>query len=467
VDLAVTLAALEREIRPDTLRKIQDLIREAADHQLSRINPLRFGSEQGIPEREAIGAFVRATDVGLFDMTWSVLCPMCSGVLLKTGTLGSITEDSYECALCAISSAPVLDENVEVTFTISPRIRKVAAHNPDTLSFWDFAQQVSWSSGVELPSDASGLMGGAVLDTVVLPGHENQHRQITIETGRSVIFDLVSHSAQILNASGTRRETVKKVRFEIIDEHLRRVAIDMRPGPVELQLRNATSRRALPIVLRLDSSFEDLVRRRVPILTAKRLLTDQTFRDVYRTDFLTIDQRFKITSLTFLFTDLKGSTELYERIGDLAAYDLIQAHFRILEDIVKDRSGSIVKTIGDSVMATFPSPIEALRAALDMRKAMDDLNLRKHRDDIILKIGLHVGPCLAVYVNERQDYFGQTVNIASRLQGLAKPLSILTTETLVADEACAGLIEEERLSVKHERSALRGIHDTLATYEIT
>jgi class 3 adenylate cyclase len=74
--------------------------------------------------------------------------------------------------------------------------------------------------------------------------------------------------------------------------------------------------------------------RRKPFLTAKRLLTNQTFRDIYRTETLDIDQRLKITSLTFLFTDLRGSTAMYERVGDLNAYDLVKAHFRVLHDIV-------------------------------------------------------------------------------------------------------------------------------------
>jgi class 3 adenylate cyclase len=93
--------------------------------------------------------------------------------------------------------------------------------------------------------------------------------------------------------------------------------------------------------------------------TAKRLFTNQTFRDLYRTDTLTVDQRLKISSLTVLFTDLKASTELYERVGDLAAYDLVRKHFRVLSDVVRAQSGAVVKTIGDAVMATFPDSVSA------------------------------------------------------------------------------------------------------------
>src|SRR5204862_1352245 len=180
-----------------------------------------------------------------------------------------------------------------------------------------------------------------------------------------------------------------------------------------------------------NDAMHHFIGRRRPFLTGKRLLTNQTFRDIYHTDTLAIDQRLRITSLTFLFTDLKGSTELYERVGDLVAFDLVQTHFNVLHEIVAEEAGAVVKTIGDAVMATFPTPDRALAAALRMREAMDELNRRGNTGELLLKIGIHEGPCLAVNLNERQDYFGQTVNIASRVQGLAGTRSILTTAPVV------------------------------------
>src|SRR5262249_16917099 len=147
----------------------------------------------------------------------------------------------------------------------------------------------------------------------------------------------------------------------------------------------------------VNDALNELIGKRRPFLTAKRMLSNQTFRDIYRTDTLDVDQRLKITSLTFLFTDLKGSTELYERVGDLAAFDLVREHFRPLNEIVAAEGGAVVKTIGDAVMATFPTPDRGLAAAFRMREAMRRLN-ESHggRDDLVLKIGIHEGPCLAV-----------------------------------------------------------------------
>ena len=80
----------------------------------------------------------------------------------------------------------------------------------------------------------------------------------------------------------------------------------------------------------------------------------------------------------------------------------------------------MVKTIGDAVMATFPAPDRALAAALRMREAIGGVGSETRHEDLLLKIGIHEGPCLAVMLNDRLDYFGQTVNIAARVQGLAR-----------------------------------------------
>ena len=143
------------------------------------------------------------------------------------------------------------------------------------------------------------------------------------------------------------------------------------------------------------------------------------FPRLYRTDTLDIDQRLKITSLTFLFTDLKGSTELYERVGDLVAFDLVREHF---QRAARDRRGGGRRGGQDHRRRRDGDvPDAGPRARRGAAHARGDARLNDERgdEDLLLKIGIHEGPCLAVMLNDRQDYFGQTVNIASRVQGLA------------------------------------------------
>ena len=194
---------------------------------------------------------------------------------------------------------------------------------------------------------------------------------------------------------------------------------------------------------------------------------EQSFpRDIYRTDTLAIGQRLKILSLTFLFSDLKGSTELYARVGDLVAFDLVGEHFRLLQEIISSEKGAVVKTIGDAVMATFETPDRAIAAAIRMREATSDLGAQRQHQSLHLKIGIHEGSCLAVTLNDQQDYFGQTVNIASRVQGLAASRAIVVTEQVVENTQASMLLESTGLKPTLRRATLSGIADEMSVYEI-
>jgi class 3 adenylate cyclase len=281
-----------------------------------------------------------------------------------------------------------------------------------------------------------------------------------------IVFEPVTHSAQFLDVGGepTRERQQLSVVFNRL--HAPTGTVAMRPGPLRLTLDNQTDIRVLPAVWIAGDALHELLGKRKPILTAKRILTNQTFRDVYKADNLNIDQRLKITSLTFLFTDLKGSTALYERVGDLAAFDLVRAHFHALLDIIASEGGAVVKTIGDAVMATFVTPEQGLAAALRMRDAMDALNDQRGTKDLVLKIGIHEGPCLAVMLNERQDYFGQTVNIAARVQGLSVSQAIHVTGPIIETPAVAAMLDKASIAPIRKHAALRGIADKVVVFEI-
>ena len=103
----------------------------APDHQLCRINPLAFAARHGLDEEQSIAAFLHGSRIGMFDMAWNVLCPGCGGVLDSNASLKTVQKEKYACSLCADSYAPTLDEMVDVTFTVSPRLRRIGAHNPD------------------------------------------------------------------------------------------------------------------------------------------------------------------------------------------------------------------------------------------------------------------------------------------------------------------------------------------------
>ncbi|SCX85708.1 adenylate/guanylate cyclase domain-containing protein [Microvirga guangxiensis] len=460
------LAVLQQSADRTIVDHIERLIRDAPDHELNRINVLAFAAKHGLDEEASIAAFLHAARIGLFEMSWNVLCPGCGGVLNEGTSLKSLNQEEYSCALCAAGYEPTLDEMVEVTFTISPRIRKIAAHEPDKLPMHEYLRQIFWSSGVDLPDNFEQLLDEIVLDAVELPPGERVILSLQLPANFVIVFDPVTHAAQYIGVQGEPTRERQNLSLILNELHAENSTLKMHPGPLRLQLENHTKRRTLPAVWIADDKLHGLMEHRRPFLTAKRLLTNQTFRDIYRTETLDIDQRLKITSLTFLFTDLKGSTELYERVGDLVAYDLVREHFRVLNEIVASEAGAVVKTIGDAVMATFPTPDHAVSAALRMREAMRMLNKERGKEDLLLKIGIHEGPCLAVMLNERQDYFGQTVNIASRVQNLAMSHSIYATDSVVENPEAQEIIETQGIRPNLQKTTLRGINNEFFVYEI-
>jgi class 3 adenylate cyclase len=450
----------------DAVAAMEALVRSAPDHELCRVNVLDFAAKRGLNEERVIAAFLHAARVGIFELSWNVLCPGCGGVLDATATLRNVHKENYECALCAAGYEPTLDEMVEVTFTVSPQVRRIAAHDPNTLSIWDYYRQIFWSSGVDLPATFDQLIDEITIDAVELPPGERAQISLQLPAEFVIVFEPVTHAAQFLDVKGEPTRERQALMLTYNKVRAPTGTMELRPGPLRLSLDNRTDVRVLPSVWIAGDMLHDLLGKRKPFLTANRLLSNQTFRDIYRTDTLDVDQGLKITSLTFLFTDLKGSTGLYERVGDLVAYDLVRAHFRLLHEIVASEAGAVVKTIGDAVMATFPTPDRALAAALRMRNAMPGIKDSSGTEELLLKIGIHEGPCLAVTLNDRLDYFGQTVNIAARVQGLAMSSSIFATGSVVQHPISSKLLVTEGLTPEAQRAALRGIADEVTVYEI-
>jgi class 3 adenylate cyclase len=138
---------------------------------------------------------------------------------------------------------------------------------------------------------------------------------------------------------------------------------------------------------------------------------------------------------------------------------LVREHFAWLAGIVREHEGAIVKTIGDAVMAAFHDPLLGLRAAIAMQGRISAFN-EASRTPVVLKLGLHEGPCIAVTLNDRLDYFGSTVNLAARLQGESRGSDIVLSDSLAAGGGADALMAP--LAPERETARLRGIAEPVA-----
>ena len=143
---------------------------------------------------------------------------------------------------------------------------------------------------------------------------------------------------------------------------------------------------------------------------------------------LSLDQSLCVEGVTIMFSDITDSTRMYTRVGDTRALTAVKEHFEVVFAAVASHRGRVVKTIGDAVMATFLTPEDGLAAATKSILELDDLNKVRPADrPLFLKIGIHTGTCLAVALNGVNDLFGQTVNVAARVQGLAQSSEVIVT----------------------------------------
>ncbi|HET8632269.1 MAG TPA: adenylate/guanylate cyclase domain-containing protein, partial [Thermomicrobiales bacterium] len=201
------------------------------------------------------------------------------------------------------------------------------------------------------------------------------------------------------------------------------------PRPT-LHLCNASGREQLFILERTAWSDQ--------AATAADVTTLQAFRDLFSAEALRPDQPIAVGSMAVLFTDLRDSTRLYRQIGDAPAFGLVLDHFDVLRGAVAAEGGAVVKTIGDAVMAVFRHPAAALRAALAAQRAL--AAPAGAARPLVLKVGVHYGPCIAVTLNDRLDYFGSTVNIAARLEALSTGADVVISAAVRDDPEVAALL---------------------------
>ena len=238
--------ALRQSADPAAVAAIEELVRDAPDQQLSRVNVLDFAAKTGIDEERAIAAFLHAARLGLFELSWNVLCPSCGGVLDASTTLKSVNKAEYHCAWCAAGYALTLDEIVEVTFTVSRRVHRIAAHDPNELPFAEYFRQIFWSSAIDLPDDLDRLIQEITLDTVELPPGGKAQLSLQLPADFVIILDPVTHTTQFLDVKG--EPTHERQSLSLVFDQVRAPTetVKLRPGSLRLSLENHTETRVLP-----------------------------------------------------------------------------------------------------------------------------------------------------------------------------------------------------------------------------
>jgi class 3 adenylate cyclase len=422
---AETLRALTPAQRAAADRLI-DLVRTAPDSDIGRIRPFELADAWGLERREVLVVCLSAVIAGMLELIWDIVCPSCMTASGRVPTLAELGETGH-CQLCDLSFGLELDRAVEATFRPARPVRRV-----------DVGPYCIGGPG-RTPH---------VFSQAVLPASGEASLRAPAEEGRYRLFVRGGATASVEVASAGAAQAQVQADGPVTPSAL---AIAPR-GEIRVLQKDGPERHVK--LERLDFASR--------AATAHEVSTVPAFRRLFAKDVLRPGTAMRIGRAALLFSDLTGATALYARVGDAVAFRVVQEHFDLLQEAIEAHQGTIIKTIGDAVMAAFVHESDAVRAAVAMHRSMPRFRARGPEPamGMQLKLGLHAGPSYAVTANGILDYFGQTVNIASRLQGVAKGGEVVLALEFAERAAEGGWLGEASITERFE-AQLKGIAEPL------
>lgn len=396
--------------------------------ELHGIRPLALARRWGAAEDDVIELCLAAHGAGLLSLGWDLLCPRCRGAKSRVARLDELPTGAH-CPSCNVDYDRDFPYNVELTFRPEPWLRDL----PDG----EFCM-LGAASTPHVRFQREVAAGAAAEFEVGFP--PGRYRYRTVEPGGSAEIEI--------GADGSLPGLVVGPGGEVTAGP---------PGaPGRLRVENGAGAPRLAVVE--DRAWV------ADALTGDRVIAMPAFRRLCPEQLLRAGDDAAIRRISILFTDLTGSTAMYVRMGDAPAYGLVRAHFAYLAERIARHRGFIVKTVGDAVMAAFHDPADAVRAALSMQDDLPGFNAARRDGKIVLKLGLHQGPCVAVTTAGVLDYFGSTVNTAARLEHHCRGGEIVISAAVLADPDAAAAIAGRAQTA--EQAELRGLTEPVRCVRI-
>jgi class 3 adenylate cyclase len=406
--------------------RLVEYVLSAQEADLVRVRPLSLARRWGVESRDVVELCLEAVVAGLLGSRWALLCPRCRVGKSSSGALDQLPSGAH-CSSCNIDYERDFARNVELSFHPAPSIRPITSG------------EYCWLSPMSTPHIKGQIsLRPGELRTLDVAFDDGAYRLRTLEMGGAVDWTLRDGMPPQIVVDGEQ------------------VSAQAGSAAGKLSLRNAGSRETTVVIEEREWIRE--------ALTAKRVTTLQVFYDLFSEDVLRPGDDVSIDSVTFMFTDLKGSTTLFEDVGDARAYHLVREHFAILGEVIREHDGAIVKTIGDGVHAAFANPADAVRAGVAMQAAVHEFNRSSNLDDITIRIGMHGGKSISVTLNDRLDYYGSTVNMAARLEAQCRGGDIVLSETVMGEPEVRDALRAYR--VERETANLKGFSGGVPIYRI-
>ncbi len=397
-----------------------DLLEHAPTVSLRGMRPLTMAKLWHADPDHVVELCIAAAHRGILVMGWDLLCPRCRGAKSRVGGLHELPEGAH-CSSCNIDYGRNFSRNVELTFRPEPWLRALPEGEfcllgPGSTPHIKFQAEVAARSR----------------RTFALSLRPGPYRFRTVEAG--------SEADAAIGADGGIPVVIARD-GDILLETALETGPETGPGRNELVVSNETDQ---PLCFVIEDRNWAL-----DALTGDQVIAMPVFRRLCPEQLLRPGDDAEIGRVTILFTDLVGSTRLYDTLGDATAWNLVRDHFAFLSERVERHNGFIVKTVGDAVMAAFSHSDDAVRAALMIQRDLPAFN-----STISLKLGLHSGSCIAVTTAGVLDYFGTAVNIAARLEHECAGGEVVISGAMLEDPAARLALEGRLLDEDH--AILRG-----------
>lgn len=405
--------------------KLLRYIQHADDIALVRISPFSLAHIWNEAPDDVLSFFICASKEGLLNFNWHLHCDKCRKIQATYHTLTQIHQTGY-CDHCKHEFIVNFNRSIQLSFTPHPVIRKINDR----------------PYCIQGPQTKKHIL----IQQYIKPG-KNHYLKTQLPEGTYILRTSGSEGTATVQVCSEGRDTVH---IGIYDPGLHGEEAQIHPDP-NLTIENNTD---TPQIITLEKAGWNK-----HALTAARITSFQLFRELFSEEVLRKGEKIAVDNLTLMFTDLFDSTGMYDKEGDDKAVGRVIDHFKILQKAVSDENGAIVKTIGDSIMAVFFHPEHALRAYL---KAHDLIfKDEQFENSLKLKAGIHHGSCVAVNLNSRIDYFGSTVNIASRLVDFADQNELMISNQALNQVNLKTTLQqfENDYLIKNITTGLKGFDD--------
>ncbi|WP_240414473.1 adenylate/guanylate cyclase domain-containing protein [Paenibacillus periandrae] len=473
------LTELERATGdPSMTKRLREHLMVSGDDQVIDMRPYELAKSWGIEREALLRMFLYATKLGITNLSWHLICPNCRVSKAGAETMSGL-KPQYHCDFCGINYEVNFDKYVELCFSVHPNLRRaykqifcvggpsitphihvqleIAAGEDAVFAFPEvpelFRLRVLRSNQmVSMIRQQERLQSGKQSNVIDTEPHE-------IWKGHPVNLASLQTAAA---RTDDGPETSPQLEL-LYDGHGWAISTIEQPlAGTHMKLINRSSENVIIALEKAD--WEDTT------VTASKVTTMHEFRSMFSSEVLAPGQQVSIENVTILFSDLLGSTAFYEQVGDAHAYGQVRNHFDFLISWVNENKGTLVKTIGDAVMAVFEHPENAVKTALDVQTHVDEFNRKHHSDTpIIIKMGLYQGPAIVVNSNQLLDYFGRTVNLAARTQGLSVGGDVVISKACSERPGVQALLSSYQVQIQHFEQKLKGIEEViqLARVQIT